>query len=71
MDEEARKRVLGEVLAGELRAIREYVKDIPSIRDDLETLKTDVSELKSDIKAIKAVVREHDEEIRILKQEVA
>jgi phage shock protein A len=54
LDDDERKQVLGEVLADELKAIHELVKDVPSIKQDVHALKEDVSELKSDMKVVKA-----------------
>jgi 2-phospho-L-lactate guanylyltransferase (CobY/MobA/RfbA family) len=71
MEDEMRKEVLGEVLMDELRVIREYVEDIPIIKKKVTKLESDMEEVKTDVKAIKAVVREHDREIRILKQKTA
>lgn len=78
LDDDERKMVLGEVLADELKAIREYVQDVPAIRRDIETLKEDVAELKSDMKIVKAVVidqskqiNQHDTFLKTLKPKAA
>ncbi|OVE79310.1 hypothetical protein BVY00_00580 [bacterium G20] len=63
MDDEMRKEVLGEVLMDELKAIREYVEDIPAIKRDVNTIKNYVDELKTDVKAIKAIAKEHEQRI--------
>ena len=39
MDDDTLKEVLGEALMSELKAIREYVEDIPLIRRDLRLIK--------------------------------
>ena len=71
MDDKMRKEVLGEVLMGELKVIREYVQDIPAIKQDVAVIKDDVETLKTDMNAVKAVIREHDQEIKLLKEKVA
>lgn len=55
LNDDERKQVLGEVLADELKAIHELVKDVPFIKKDVETLRRDNEELKSDMKVVKAV----------------
>jgi septal ring factor EnvC (AmiA/AmiB activator) len=74
LSDDDRKAILGEVLMGELAAIREYVADIPAIKQDLAQLKGDVKELKDDMKIVKAAVTEHsvqlhDHERRIIRLE--
>jgi hypothetical protein len=71
MDDEMQKGVLGEVLMDELKAIREYVQEIPNIKKTVESIDGRLSFVETDVKVIKAVVREHDSEIRELKQKVA
>jgi hypothetical protein len=76
LNDDERKVVLGEVLADELKVIRAYVQDIPTLKQDVGTLKTDVSELKSDMKVVKAVIKDiskqqQDHEIRITRLETA
>jgi hypothetical protein len=56
LNDNERKAVLGDVLADELKAIMEYVKDVPYIKRKVDTLETDMRGVKSDIKVIKAVV---------------
>lgn len=59
LSDDERKQVLGEVLMDELKAIREYVQDVPAIKADVAQLKEDVAELKSDMKVVKAAVTDH------------
>lgn len=44
----------------ELRAIREYLEDIPGIKKDVAQLKIDVAELKIDREWIKRMLTKHD-----------
>lgn len=62
-----KKQVLGEVLADELKAIHELVKDVPEMKQKIDTVDSDMKEVKTDIKVIKAAVtdisreqKEHD-----------
>lgn len=78
MDDEMRKEVLGEVLMDELKAIREYVQDVPVIKQTVERIDDRLEVVESDVKAIKAVVTDHSRqlqrhevEIKDLKQKVA
>lgn len=78
MGDDMRKEVLGEVLMGELKAIREYVQEIPAIKKSVYRLEVDMTEVKTDIKAIKAVIKDHssqmdshETDIRYLKHKVA
>lgn len=63
-DEERRYDVLAEQTISELKAIREYVSDIPGIKEDVAELKDDVSDLKSDMQVVTATVRDHARRIR-------
>ena len=58
-----RKEALGEVLADELKVIREYVSEIPKMSDKLDKVADDVEELKTDTKAVKTVVKDHEQRI--------
>lgn len=56
LSEDETKKVLGEVLSDQLKAILEYVKDIPSIKRDVDTLGEDMRQVKSDIKSLQVAV---------------
>ncbi|MBI4034607.1 hypothetical protein HY380_01775 [Candidatus Saccharibacteria bacterium] len=66
LTDKERKEVLGEVLADKLKAIREYVQDVPVIKDAVARLENDMGIVKTDIKAIKVVVQTHSQEIKAL-----
>ncbi len=55
--------VLGEVLADELKAIREGISNLPT-RTEFNELKTDVEELKSDMKVVKAAVTDQSKQLQ-------
>ena len=71
LNDDERKIVLGEVLADELKVIREYVEDVPSLKKDVIVIKENVSELKSDMKVVKTAVTDVNKEQKSLKQRVA
>ena len=78
LDDDERKSVLGEVLADELKAIREYVQDVPAIKKDVAELKEKVAELSDDMKVVKAAVTDqskqlsqHDTFLKTLKRKAA
>jgi 2-phospho-L-lactate guanylyltransferase (CobY/MobA/RfbA family) len=71
MDDETRKAVLGEALMDELKAIREYVQDVPVIKRELHQVKVTVDEMNSKLTVVEAVVRGHEADIRKLKRKVA
>jgi 2-phospho-L-lactate guanylyltransferase (CobY/MobA/RfbA family) len=56
INNDERKQVQGEVLADELKAIHELVKDVPVIKEDVRALRLDVEELKFDMKVVKVAV---------------
>lgn len=64
MDDETRREVLGEVLMDELKVIREYLEDVPVIKQKVTKLEVDVEEFKSDMKIVKAAVTDHSYELK-------
>ena len=58
LDDEERKAALGEVLADELKAIKEYVSAIPEMKSNIRNLKQDVRILKSDMRVVKVVIKD-------------
>ncbi|MDZ7786180.1 MAG: hypothetical protein U5L95_03600 [Candidatus Saccharibacteria bacterium] len=70
MDDDSRRKVLGEALMDELKAIREYVEDIPSMKQNVQEIKSDVDELKSDMKVVKSVVTEHSGQLKDQKKKI-
>ena len=53
IDDETRKQVLGEFLMHEVEAIREYVEDVPVIKQGVGELRAKVEELSEDMKVVK------------------
>ena len=71
LDDDEQKQVLGEVLADELRAISEYVKDVPRIGQELHQAHATINEISDRLTIIEHVARDHEAEIRQLKQGIA
>jgi hypothetical protein len=63
-----RDRILSEKLWGELENIRQYVQDIPEIKDRLGRLESDVSEMKGIQIVHGEILKEHSAELREIKQ---
>jgi DNA repair ATPase RecN len=68
LDDDERKKVLGEVLADELKAIAEYVKDMPAIKEELHQVHATVNEVNERLSVIEHVVRGHEADIKSLKR---
>lgn len=71
MDDDTRKEVLGEAIMDELKAIREYVEDIPEIKKDVKDLQARMTRVEDGMNIHGAVIREHESDLRILKQKAA
>lgn len=63
LSEEEKRQVLGSVLADQLTAIQEAVKDVPEIKTQLEKLDYDLNQLTSDIKIVKAAISSISSEV--------
>ncbi len=63
LDDEDRKQVLGEVLHDELKIIKEYLEDLPLIKQKVTKIQEDVEGLKSDMKVVKTILRERDTQL--------
>lgn len=85
MDDETRRDVLGEAVMEELRAIREYVSDVPEMKTtinriderlvvvegDLQVVKLAVRHISDELHEVKEVVQGHGRYIEMLKSKVA
>ncbi|MBX6333937.1 hypothetical protein IRY61_01185 [Candidatus Saccharibacteria bacterium] len=71
IDDETRKEVLGEILMDELKAIREYVEDVPKMNQKVHQISATLDEVNERMAVLEAVVREHDAELRKLKHKTA
>jgi len=73
LSEGEKRQVLGSVLADQLAAIQESVKDVPEINKQLQKLDQEIMQIGSDMKIVKAAitdltqqVNEHENQIRHL-----
>jgi 2-phospho-L-lactate guanylyltransferase (CobY/MobA/RfbA family) len=64
LSDEERREVLGEVLMDELKAIHDYVKDIPIIKQDIRAINERLT-------AVESIVQMHEADIRYLRQRIA
>ncbi len=71
LSDDERKEVLGEVLADELKVITEYVKDVPSIQQELHQVHATVNEISDRLTTIEHVVKEHESDLKKLKRKIA
>jgi hypothetical protein len=71
LDDSERKVVLGSVLADELKVILEYVKDVPAIKQELHRVKATVDDTHEKLTLFEHVVKEHETDLKALKQKVA
>lgn len=67
MNDEDRKAVFGEAILDELKAIREYLTDIPVMNKKIDVLDEKVNALQLSDNVTKSVLREHEADIRMLK----
>ena len=73
LSEGEKRQVLGSVLADQLAAIQESVKDVPEIKQQLQKLDQDILQIGSDMKIVKAAItaitqqiHEHENQLRHL-----
>ena len=73
LSEDEKRQVLGTVLADQLTAIQEAVKDVPQINKKLENLETVLDNIAGEIRIVKAAVtdlstqvNEHEQQIERL-----
>lgn len=71
LNDDERKDVLGEVLADELKAIREYVEDVPKVKEEVHQVHAKVDDIDDRLKVIEAVVKHQETDIRKLKKQAA
>ncbi len=66
LSDDERKLVLGEVLADELRVIREYVEEVPALRAELREVHIKVDEIDERLIVVEHVVKAHERNIQLL-----
>ncbi len=70
LTDDERKQVLGEVLFGELRAIREALDDVPK-RSEFNQLEEKVDRVGADVETIKLVVKDQSRQLQRHEAEIA
>jgi hypothetical protein len=71
LNEDEQRKVLGEVLADQLKAILEYVQEIPDVKRRLGNLETKVDKVDGRVIVVEAIVREHETELKSIKRQLA
>ena len=71
LDDDEKREVLGEVLADELRSIREYVEDVPKVKEEVHQVHAKVDDIDDRLRVIEAVVKHQETDIRKLKNKAA
>lgn len=71
LSDEERREVLGEVLIDELKAIREYVEDIPAIKRKLSDVDDGLVKVEERLIVVEKVVKNHEVDIRQIRLTLA
>lgn len=71
LNDDERREVLGEVLMDELRVIREYVSDIPIVKEKVSRLEQIAEEHTQILQRHDVLLRIHDRDIEQLKAKLA
>jgi hypothetical protein len=71
LNDDERNAVLGDILSDELKAILEYVKEVPALQQELHQVHAAVNDISDRLHVIEHVVKEHESEIRQLKRKAA
>jgi len=70
LSDDERMAVLGDV-SDDLKAILEYVKEVPVLRQELHQVHAAVNDISERLHVIEYVVKEHESDINQLKRRVA
>ena len=68
LNDDDHNSVLGEVLSDHLKAILEYVKQVPALQQELHEVHAAVNDISDRLHVIEQVVKEHESEIRQLQR---
>lgn len=60
LDDDEKRGVLGEVLADELRSIREYVEDVPKVKEEVHQVHAKLDDIDDRVRVIEAVVKHQE-----------
>lgn len=64
LSEDEFRQVLGEVVADQVKAILEYVSEIPAIKLRLDSIESRLDSLENEFKPIKTLALQHDMKFR-------
>ncbi|HVV26291.1 MAG TPA: hypothetical protein VHC21_04675 [Candidatus Saccharimonadales bacterium] len=67
LSDDEQRQILGEVLSDQLRAILEYVQEIPDVKRRLGGLETNVGRMDNRLKVVEAVVKDQSVELKSIK----
>jgi hypothetical protein len=71
LNDEERREVLGEVLMDELNAIHEYVKEIPGIKNRLDTLEEKMDKMGGRLNLDETILKAHEIDIRTINRHLS
>ncbi len=71
LGEEEKRQVLGSVLADQLSAIQEAVKDVPEIKKQLADIDVGLHKLTDDLNVIKAAINSISEQVNHHERQIA
>ncbi len=71
LSDDEQRHILGEVLADQLKAILEYVQEIPDVKRRLGSLETKVDKVDSRLIVVEAIVKDHEIELKAIKRQLA
>jgi ubiquinone biosynthesis protein UbiJ len=64
LNNDERKEVLGETLADELRAILEYVHEVPAMAQEIHQVRATTEDTNHRLRVLEQVVKVHESDIR-------
>lgn len=64
LSEDEFRQVMGEVMADQLKAILEYVSEIPAIKQRLDSIEARLDSLEAEFKPLKALTLQIDQKLR-------
>ncbi len=71
MSEDEKQQVLGSVLADQLSAIQEAVKDVPEIKIKLDKMERILSDVGSDVRVSKAAITDLSHQVNEHERQIA
>lgn len=71
LTDKERLEILGEAFMDELKVIREYLSDIPIIKQRLSNIEVRLDKIEYRLENVERLVIEHDKDLTIIKQKLA